>query len=360
MRKTWRSILICTLLAIIIYLFIYYSETRTLPNIIDQWYGIILAVILINIVGFGLVYVNTVLNKYIGWQKKIQLRFIMEISAGILLAFLSGAIFIFTYLDYIYIETETTFFDFIYEGSIKFGIISFVVSCIYSLLNFSIYSYNQYSVGQIESLAYERIQLDLRFEALKSQLNPHFLFNALNTISSLIYIDIKQAESYIRHLARTYDYILSANETKLVVFSEELELVKAYFFMHKVRYENRIELIIDEKLSEINGYLPPLVLQILVENALKHTTITEENPLKIEIFKSGDNRLVVRNNVVGHPEIQSTMNVLLNKQKESESYKIGLSNIQNRYKYITNQKIEVMSGKHFTVKIPIIKEFYEK
>jgi len=172
-------------------------------------------------------------------------------------------------------------------------------------------------------------------------------------------VNLAQAEKYIRHLASTYNYILNTNNTKAVRLNEELDLVRAYFFMHKIRYENRIELSIDEKLDNVAGYIPPLVLQILVENAFKHSIISEIQPLKIEIFKNGDNWLTVRNNIIRNTDDLSTMNVLLNKQKESESYKVGLSNIISRYSYFTTQKIEVSSGKHFTVRVPIIQEYNE-
>jgi len=343
-----------------VYLFIFYSETTTILNISEQWVGILIAIILVNLVGLGMNSINTILTKFISWNKNITLRLFVEVSLGVVLTSIAGIVFIFLFVYQIYENQEVNFFDFIIDGSIKFGILSLVIIYGYSLINFSIYSYNQYNVGQIEALTSDRLQLDLRFEALKSQLNPHFLFNALNTISSLIYLDIKQAEKYIRQLARTYDYILKTDETRLVSFQGELEMVEAYFFMHKIRYEDCISLHIDNNLHDLSGYIPPFVLQILVENALKHTVISEHNPLKIEIFSKDKKQLVIRNNIVKKLDSESSINIMFNKEKALESYKIGLSNIRKRYMFLTNKNIEITSDTHFTIKIPIIAEAYER
>lgn len=355
MNKTWRNIIISTLLAIAVYLFVFYSETTVFPKFIEQWVGILLAVVLVNLIGWGMISLNVVLNKYVLWNSKITLRFVIEVCTGILLSAIAAVLFVYVFIAQTHTNDEITLVEFIYDGAIKFGILSVVIIYVYSLINFSIFSYNQYSVGQIEAITSDRIQLDLRFAALKSQLNPHFLFNALNTISSLIYMDVKLAEDYIRQLARTYDYILATDDTKLIAFQEELEMVRGYFFMQKTRYDDRVHLNVSKELENITGYIPPFTLQILVENALKHSTISEENPLKIEIF-SNNNNIVVRNNIVDKHESTSSMNYLLNKQKESESYKIGLSNIRARYKFLTNKIIEVSSDTDFTVSIPLIKE----
>lgn len=360
MSKSWRNIIISTLVAIVVYFFLLYSETRELLGINDQWLGLSIAIIIVILIGQSLMKLNGIYNKYLPWNKNISLRFSIEVATSIILSGAGAIIFIISYALNNYDNVEVPFLEFIYDGIIKFAILAVVISYIYSLINFSIYSYNQYSVGQIEALASERIQLDLSFEALKSQLNPHFLFNALNTISSLIFINIKQAENYIRMLADTYNYILDTNGDKVVSIGQEIEMTKAYFFMHKIRYEELVELDISDGIEKLEGTIPPFTLQILVENALKHSVISENNHLKIEIYCNNNNQIVVKNNIVEKPIYQSTMENLLNKQKDTESYKIGLSNISDRYKYLVNKGIEVTSGKYFKVKVPIIHNGYEK
>ncbi len=357
MSNSLRNIIISTILAVVVYLFIYYSETTTFPSLINQWPGLLITVMLVNIVGFILIKLNKQYNKWLPWRKNVSTRFLVEVSTSFLLNSTAATIFIFGYLYNVYFPTEATFTDSILDGIIKFGILTLVISYIYSLINFSIYSYNQYSVGQIQALASERLQLDLRFEALKSQLNPHFLFNALNTISSLIYLNVQQAEKYIRLLASTYTYILDTNSEKVVSVADEIEMTKSYFFMHKIKYEDFIELVIDEKVAGISGSIPPFTLQILVENALKHSVISEKSKLRIEIYSNNNNQLIVKNNIVDKPIYQSTMENLLNKQKETESYQIGLSNIRSRYKFLIDRDIEVSTGDYFKVKVPIIENY---
>jgi sensor histidine kinase YesM len=348
------------LLALAVYFFIFYSETRMLPDLLDQWTGILVAIVLVNMLGFAMIYINTILNKSISWHKNLSLRFVVEVSAGVVLSGFAAIIFIFLFLLQDFTPENEIEMSTVYEGFIKFGILSVVINYVYSLINFSIFSFNQFNLSQIESIKSDRIQLDLRFEALKSQLNPHFLFNALNTISSLIFVDIKRAENYVRQLAQTYDYILTTDETKLVSFQTELKMLRSFFFMHKIRYDDYINLHIDPDLDTLKGLIPPFALQILVENALKHSVISEETPLKIEIFNENNKHLVVRNNIIYKAEDQSSMNILLNRQKASESYKIGLSNIKKRYRFLSNKEIEIIKNSHFTIKLPIISEAYEK
>jgi len=166
-KKTWRNIIISTLLAIAVYLFVFYSETTLFPKFFEQWAGVLLAVVLVNLIGWGMMFLNTILNKYVPWNNKITLRFFIEVSSGIILSALAAIIFIYAFIAQVHTNTEVTLVDFIYDGAIKFGILSVAIIYAYSLINFSIFSYNQYSVGQIEALTSDRIQLDLRFAALK-------------------------------------------------------------------------------------------------------------------------------------------------------------------------------------------------
>ncbi len=354
MSRIWRNIIISSLLAVSVYLFIFYSETTILPELRNQWKGILVATVLVNLVAYTLYYLNRKYNSLFPWNKNISMRIFIEVLSGIVVTAIAAVIFIFTYVKYSMPVQEISLIDFVYDGTVKFGILAIVILYGYSMINFSIYSYNEYSVGQIKALESERIQLDLSFEALKSQLNPHFLFNALNTISSLIYVNVSQAENYIRLLAGTYDYILETNDNKLVSLKDELDMVKAYFYMHKIRYDDSVELQFSKSIEEQQGFIPPFTLQILVENALKHSAITEEEPLVIEIFGNSEQQIVVKNNIVKKQVEQSTMDNLLNREKESESYKIGLANISSRYMFLINKDIEITSGKYFTVKLPII------
>jgi sensor histidine kinase YesM len=221
-------------------------------------------------------------------------------------------------------------------------------------VNFSVFSFNQYAHVQLQTIKLERTQLNLQFEALKSQLSPHFLFNGLNTISSLIYKDIRLTERFIRQLAGTYRYILRTGELKLVAVEQETIMAENYFFMQKTRFGDSIslEINLDDKLK--TSLIPPLTLQMLIENALKHNQIREENNLKLTIKNIDHKFIIVENNILPKPELLKIGNNLVDRPKQIKSHKIGLANIRSRYAYFTNRPVDIVINQKFTVKLPVI------
>ena len=116
---------------------------------------------------------------------------------------------------------------------------------IITLIEFNTFSYQEYSVGQIRKLRAKRKQLELQFEALKSQLSPHYLFNSMNTISSLVYRDPDVAETFIRNLADTFNYVLYTKEVTLVDVKEEIEALRDYGYLLSIRYASAVDLKIE-------------------------------------------------------------------------------------------------------------------
>jgi len=210
-----------------------------------------------------------------------------------------------------------------------------------------------------DNLREERNQLNLQFEALKTQLSPHFLFNALNTISSLIYKDISLAEDFIRRLAHTYRYILRTNDQKLIRLETEVEMLNAFYFMQKIKFEDCFELKVDLSEEVLNTRIPPLTLQMLMENALKHNLICDEKTLRMDVEEEDGKYLVVKNNIIPKTELLKIGNNLVDRPREIKSHKIGLNNIRNRYAFFTNRNIEVSKDLNFTVKLPLIERYIE-
>ena len=124
----------------------------------------------------------------------------------------------------------------------KIGILITIVLFLYEIFYGWFYSYRHYAHTQVEWLRSERWQLELQFESLKSQISPHFLFNCLNTISSLLYKDSKLAEEFIRRMAETFQYVLNNQKRTFVSLREELEFVKSYYYLLQVRFENNLKL----------------------------------------------------------------------------------------------------------------------
>jgi two-component system, LytTR family, sensor kinase len=171
-------------------------------------------------------------------------------------------------------------------------------------------------------------------------LNPHFLFNSLNTLSSIIYHDVQQADKFIFKLSSVYRYILDQHESKLVNLDNELAFVRDFFFLQQLRDGDRIHLEIE--VDQPSRYqILPVSLQLLVENALKHNMATTEKPLNIKISMSGSQYLMVKNN--RQP-----------KQQLEGSFQIGLKNLNERVTMITGKDLIVEKNEEmFSVKIPI-------
>jgi len=199
----------------------------------------------------------------------------------------------------------------------------------------------EYNESRVEQLNVAKAQAEL--EALKNQIDPHFIFNSLNTLSFLITRDPKSARLYNDTLARVYRYILSNKDRDLVLLREEIEFISNYFYLVKIRFADAICMVIEiTDLSAENFLIPPISLQALVENAIKHNEFSEKKPLAIDVYIASD-YVIVRN----------VMNRRTNPQPTS---KIGLSNLDNRYKLLTKRNIQVENNfESFTVKLPILR-----
>ena len=361
MKRIWINSIISTVVGLGIFVYIFYSETGQTPVLETHYPMLLTAVGLFNLVGFGMQVLGKRFNVFLPWNKNIAARFFLEVSSGLVLLALASFLFVVFFLSGIETtENGTAFWEEYWDGAVKFGILSLVIIYIYALLNFSVFSYNQYSVHQIAQLRDERNQINLQFEALKNQLSPHFLFNALNTISSLIYKDVFLAEDFIRRLAHTYRYILRTNEQRLISLGSELEMLRSYFFMQKIKYDACIEFRENVPKAVHDTLIPPLTLQMLMENALKHNLVSDERKLVIEVEATDGDYLVIRNNIIPKTELLKIGNNLVDRPKEIKSHKIGLTNIRGRYAFFTTKKIDVSVNGEFTVRLPIIRTKSER
>jgi sensor histidine kinase YesM len=195
-------------------------------------------------------------------------------------------------------------------------------------------------VDEAEQLKKENLQSQL--EGLKGQVNPHFLFNSLNSLSSLITEDPEAAEKFLDEMSKVYRYLLRTNEDGLTTLDAEMQFIYSYFHMLKTRYADGLEM--ETRISDqyLDYQLPPLTLQMLVENAVKHNMILKNSPLKILIMTTNSGKLVVSNN-------------LQRKDRKVTSNKVGLTNIVNKYRLMKQEEIAVRDdGKEFAVVVPLI------
>lgn len=204
------------------------------------------------------------------------------------------------------------------------------------------YIFQQWKQSLNEKEKYIQLALQSEFEMLKSQVNPHFLFNCFNTLSSLITEDKQRAEEFLNELSKVYRYLLRNNENGMSTLNSEIQFIQSYFQLLKTRHGEAVQLEIEIDKRYDNYLLPSLSLQMLVENAVKHNSLSKDKPLTIEIFTMVGNKLAVNNNI--HPRLQS-----------APSGKIGLSNIRAKYELLKQPGFTCMKNdNNFTVVLPLI------
>ncbi len=182
-----------------------------------------------------------------------------------------------------------------------------------------------------------------QFETLKNQVNPHFLFNCLNALASLVYDDPDKAEDFITKMTKVYRYVLEHKDQALVPVEEEMQFMKDYFFLQQTRFGDNLKLKIEVPPDYTQKLVPPLTLQLLAENAIKHNIISRENPLTIEIFILPSGHLIMGNNL----QLRAGGDVI--------STGIGLQNLRDRYGFLSDQQPEFYEEDGFYVaKIPLL------
>jgi len=181
-----------------------------------------------------------------------------------------------------------------------------------------------------------------QYQSLKEQLNPHFLFNSLNVLSNLVYDSPDTSAKFIRQLSKIYRYVLDVQQEELVSLERELEFAENYLALQKIRFEQGLQYSFTVE-KNVAGFLPPLSLQLLLENAIKHNIASMANPLKIEIISDGK-AIIVKNNL----QVKSSL--------PEESAGVGLSNIRKRYELLSNENMLVQDGNgYFVVTLPLLK-----
>ena len=206
----------------------------------------------------------------------------------------------------------------------------------------SIYFMNELKKSVEEKETLKRESLNAQLNALKTQVNPHFLFNNLNTLTALIPDTPDQAIEFVQQMSKVYRHILEVQDEKTIPLKDELDVLKAYGFLLKTRFGDNLDIEIDVPEEKLQQRIVPLSLQLLMENAIKHNIVSSAKPLKIQVFAE-NGHLVLSNNLQA-------------KNQQIESTGIGLDNIRNRYKLLSDDEVIVdESGESFTVSIPLLK-----
>lgn len=203
------------------------------------------------------------------------------------------------------------------------------------------YLFQKWQEALLEAEKLKTQNIRSQFEVLKNQTSPHFLFNSLNTLISIIPENSQLAMEFGEKLAKVYRYILQNQEKELVKLKTELDFVESYIFLQKNRFGESLKFEIEIEDKFMNLQVAPLSLQMLVENAIKHNVIAQSKPLTIEIYINNKNTVVVKNN--------------LQTKTAKNSTKLGLENIKKRYQYLSHKTVDIVkTNSSFIVELPLI------
>lgn len=291
---------------------------------------------------FSLHYANTYLfmslDRIFATERFSKRRIVVGFVSSFFISL--GVIFLLRLCISIVIENQS-FSDFISREQASDYIVTTIFTFIVLLIVHFVYVYKAYQENKVKEQKIIAGTASAKFESLKNQIDPHFLFNSLNVLSSLIEENPENAQRFTTSLSKIYRYVLEQKDKELVSVEEELAFAKTYMNLLKMRFENSLFYELPTTNLNPEAKVVPLSLQLLLENTVKHNVVSEQKPLHIRIFMDAD-YLVVQNDFQKKEVLQSRQGV-------------GLQNIISRYGIFTNRKVLVeQNEKTFTVKIPIL------
>jgi sensor histidine kinase YesM len=221
------------------------------------------------------------------------------------------------------------------------AVIAMIVNNIVAPFYEAQYLFREWINSRVETEQLKREKAESQYAALRNQINPHFLFNSLNTLLSMV-AENPKASQYVESLSDFLRYALQTNEKEAVYLDEELKLANRYIFIQKTRFGDKLSVDINISRQYLDYVVPPFALQMLLENAIKHNVVSREYPLHIKVY-TVDDYLTVKNN-------------LHRKSEKDESTGIGLNNIVSRYSFLTDRKVTINEENGtFKVALPLVK-----
>ena len=329
------------LIGVLIMVLIRPGSFTSWQGIREIWPSILMSVLYTFVLGEGNGYLNDYVDRWIRWIDQPVKRLLVGI----------GVMFLYTVIAILFVEfivaklvwearcqCTLTWNDYYLSNLYLPLVITIIITTVLSSRKFLL----EWRRSAIEAERLKSEYLASQYQSLKDQVNPHFLFNSLNALTYLVYEDQDQATQFIKKLAEVYRYVLDTREREAVPLSEELDFVRSYVFLQQIRFEDSLRVTINVP-EETSYQIPPLALQMLLENAVKHNELSDECSLRITISVEGDTYLVVQNNV--QP-----------KEIRESSSGIGLANIRARYAYLTDKGVVINDDPpYFTVKLPLLR-----
>lgn len=319
-------------------IFVFFIREKTIQN---YFINILIAGMYSFTIAVGNGVVNDYLNKRYSWVDDTKIRTILGIITTLLVNVV--LVFICNYVNFILIQGNDS--SKFFTGSM--GISNWITINVALLISAILHAKGFIDAWK-SSTKQEVVQQKLiaksanaQFESLKNQLDPHFLFNSLNVLSSLIDENPDQAQRFTASMSKIYRYVLEQKDKELVTVEEEIDFAKVYCDLLKTRFEDSVSFEFNVDEQDFKSYVVPLSLQLLLENCIKHNFATSGKPLHIKIYSENGNLLIENN--------------LQQREQVKESAGIGLSNIVQRYSLLTKQNVFIeKSSTFFKVKIPIL------
>ena len=302
----------------------------------SQIYDYLITILITIIVWEGNLRIDQWMNTHFPWTSKTKQRILLHLPVALLYSTLTLYFLILGYSTVICGMTAEH--KKLMQGCL---LISMLITVSILSLEIGGQLLKGWKVSLVEVEKYKTESVQAQLQNLKDQINPHFLFNNLSVLSSLVQKDQEKAVDFIQQLSKVYRYVLDNKSKELARLEEEMRFMDSYMYLLKIRFDPNIRFVMEIEKDQWQRFLPPMALQMLIENAVKHNEISSEFPLTITVL-AGNEQLEVRNNF--QPR--------LHKEAGANS---GLKNISDRYRYFTDKEIEIIQNeKEFIVRIPLL------
>lgn len=337
--KTFIRIVLVSLYAMLVMKLVGYvmPDTIEYTSEVPKEIFLLSYLLIFNLSTEGSLFFDRYLNKKYPWFHFPKKRLLIQLGIIILWTFISIGL---PFVAWYYINDQSLIFD-------QAPVIVFIASIVFLLgfigVSMAINFFKQWKQTLLDAEHYKQEKLKADYRVLQNQVNPHFLFNSLNVLISEIKHHPTTAIEFTRKLSKVYRYVLQSKDHDLIALNKELEFIESFIFLHKVRVGDALEYSVNISEETLPMQLPPLTLQILIENAIKHNVANEENVLKISITSNQHNKLIVSNN----------MQVIEN----ADSTYTGLSNLSKRFELLKKDGFTYgENDDNFVVTIPLIDE----
>ncbi len=336
MIKSIRRFLYMIAVGIIIFLLLHVLNQKPTNSTLMLW-SLLTCIVITMIVWEGNLRLDKLIDTKFPWDQSVKKRILVHLFSSttytITSIYLSLKVFNLVICEYSKTEQD------------KFLILSIIIGLMTAFIilsiEISVQFFNNWKKSLVEIEKHKEASTQAQLQNLKNQINPHFLFNNLSVLSSLVYLDQDKAVDFINQLSKVYRYILDNRNGELASIESEITFIESYIFLLQLRFDKNIQFEIDIENVKKQGLIPPMALQITVENAIKHNEISNAKPLHISIKTKGD-FLEIKNN------FQKRLHT-------EESSNTGLKNIRDRYTYFSKRNMIVNETEtDFIVQLPIL------